>query len=189
MPAVDSTPASLLEELRTPQRAAHAWPRFVALYTPLLAHWAGRLGVGAADVPDFLQDVFVLLVKHLPGFRYDPSRRFRAWLWTLVRNRSAERQRSPADPLPIDGLEQIGGMDPAEAVADTEYRQFIAARALELMRVEFHDTTWRACWAVVADGRAVTEVAAELGMSANAVHVARSRVLRRLREALAGLLD
>ena len=38
-------------------------------------------------------------------------------------------------------------------------------------------------------GRPVEEVAAELGLTPNAVYVARSRVLKRLRRELAGLLD
>src|SRR5207244_1458370 len=59
---MDQTSASLLDQLRGPDRSA-AWPRFVRLYTPLLARWAGRLGVPPADQPDLLQDVFLLLLR------------------------------------------------------------------------------------------------------------------------------
>ena len=89
----------------------------------------------------------MLLVRHLPGFRYDPSRRFRAWLWTLVRNRWAGCRRGPAGPSPLGDLDRGGGPDPADAVADAEYGRYVTARALALMRDDFHETTWRACWA------------------------------------------
>jgi hypothetical protein len=53
---MDSTSPTLLDQLRGPDRAA-AWRRFVALYTPLLARWAGRARVPDADRPDLVQDV------------------------------------------------------------------------------------------------------------------------------------
>ena len=62
-------------------------------------------------------------------------------------------------------------------------------RAMELMKSEFETTTWRAFWECVAEGRPPDEVAAELGVSVNAVYVAKSRVLARLRQELDGLVD
>jgi RNA polymerase sigma-70 factor (ECF subfamily) len=62
-------------------------------------------------------------------------------------------------------------------------------RALRLMRADFEETTWKACWEYVVNGRAAAEVAADLGVSVNAVHLAKARVLRRLRQELAGLLE
>jgi RNA polymerase sigma-70 factor (ECF subfamily) len=41
----------------------------------------------------------------------------------------------------------------------------------------------------VVEGKSGAEAAAELGLSVDAVYVARSRVLRRLRQELEGLLD
>jgi len=62
-------------------------------------------------------------------------------------------------------------------------------RALELMRADFQPVTWQACWEFVVRDRPAAEVAAELGITINTVYLAKSRVLRRLREELAGLLD
>jgi len=77
-----TTPASLLQLLRQPGEQA-AWERFVQIYTPLLCHWAHRLGLHGADADDLVQDVFTVLVDRLPLFRYDPKNRFRGWLWTM----------------------------------------------------------------------------------------------------------
>src|SRR5205814_1151650 len=78
-PLMDPTSASLLDQLRGPERTA-AWPRFVRLYTPLLLRWGQRLGVPESDRPDLLQDVFLVLLRTLPAFAYDRGRGFRAWL-------------------------------------------------------------------------------------------------------------
>src|SRR5439155_714941 len=62
-------------------------------------------------------------------------------------------------------------------------------RALRIMQAEFQPATWKACWECVVAGRPPEAVAAELGISVNAVYLAKSRVLRRLHEELRGLLD
>ena len=72
---------------------------------------------------------------------------------------------------------------------ETEYRHYLADRALQLAKREFAPGTWRAFWGVVVEGRPAGDVAAEVGVTVNAVYLARGRVLRRLREALDGLMD
>ena len=57
-------------------------------------------------------------------------------------------------------------------------------RALALIRGEFEERTWGAFWRTAVEGRAAKDVGAELGLSAGAVRVAKSRVLHRLREEL-----
>ena len=62
-------------------------------------------------------------------------------------------------------------------------------RALELMQADFQPTTWKACWEYAVQGRPAEEVARELDTTVAVVYAAKSRVLRRLRQELAGLLD
>jgi RNA polymerase sigma-70 factor (ECF subfamily) len=57
------------------------------------------------------------------------------------------------------------------------------------MQTDYEPATWQACWQTVVEGRAVAEVARELGITTNAVYLARSRVLSHLRRDLDGLLD
>jgi RNA polymerase sigma-70 factor (ECF subfamily) len=185
------TPVSLLERLRQPGEQA-AWDRFVQLYTPLLLHWANRLGLHDQAARDLVQDVFTVLVEKLPEFRYDPHKRFRAWLWTVTANKCRERRRRPALPVTQaeEGqLEELPGPDTTEAVSEAEYRRYLMQRALQLMQTEFQPTTWQAFWECVVADRPAAEVAAALGLSIDAVYTAKSRVLRRLRQELAGLLD
>jgi RNA polymerase sigma-70 factor (ECF subfamily) len=60
---------------------------------------------------------------------------------------------------------------------------------LEIMQADFEPATWRACWEFVVEGRPAAEVARELGLSVNAVYLAKGRVLRRLRAELEGMLE
>jgi RNA polymerase sigma-70 factor (ECF subfamily) len=57
------------------------------------------------------------------------------------------------------------------------------------VRGEFTATTWEAFRGVALEGRPAAAVGARLGLTANAVLIAKSRVLRRLREEGRGLLD
>ena len=68
--------------------------------------------------------------------------------------------------------------DDADLFVESEYRSVIVNRALDLLKFEFMESTWQACW-----------LAEQLNMPINAVYLAKSRVLARLRQELEGLLD
>jgi RNA polymerase sigma-70 factor (ECF subfamily) len=72
---------------------------------------------------------------------------------------------------------------------EAEYRRYLLERALQLIQSEFQTGTWEAFRACVVLGKSPAEVAAELGITVNAVYLAKCRVLRRLRQDLEGLLD
>jgi RNA polymerase sigma-70 factor (ECF subfamily) len=184
------TPVSLLERLRQPFDSG-AWARFVALYTPLIFSWGRGVGLQDQDAEDLVQDVFVTLVKVLPTFSYDRQHSFRRWLRTVTLNRWRDGRKSQAHrPAAAGGaLPEVAGADALEALWEAEYQQHLVSRALRLMQADFDETTWRACWEVVVAGRSAAEVAAEFGLTVGAVHARKFRVLDRLREELAGMLE
>ena len=61
-------------------------------------------------------------------------------------------------------------------------------RAVRLVRDQFEERTWQAFWRVVIEDHSPTEVAADMGITANAVRQAKSRVLRRLKEEMGELI-
>jgi RNA polymerase sigma-70 factor (ECF subfamily) len=188
MPSSIDTPASLIERLRRPGDE-QAWRRFVRLYTPLLFHWANRAGVAQSEAGDLVQDVLLTLVQKLPTFQYDPSKSFRGWLRTVTLNKWRERCRRAS--LPTAGTVELADLpNPAEDdFWEVEYRQHLATQALKLMQNDFEERTWTAFWRHVVDCQPAADVAAASGMSVKAVYLAKSRVLRRLRHELAGLLE
>jgi RNA polymerase sigma-70 factor (ECF subfamily) len=184
------TPASLLDRLRQPAEP-EAWERFVALYAPLIYSWGRRAGLQDADAADLVQDVLATLVRALPSFSYDQHRSFRRWLRTVTLNKWRDRRKTrAAQPLPgDDGLEEVVSPEDPDAFWETEYRRHLVDRALQVMQADFQPATWKACWQYVVEGRPAVVVAAELGLTPGAVCAARFRVLDRLRQELAGLLD
>jgi RNA polymerase sigma-70 factor, ECF subfamily len=188
---MDTTNVSLLERLKLPMDQ-QSWSRFVDLYTPMIYSWARQVGLQASDAADLVQEVFALLVQKMPEFTYDRHKSFRAWLRTVTLNKWRDHQRRLAarpHQLTGTGLVDVADSDAEGSFSEAEYRQQLVARALELMQDEFKPTTWKACWEFVVAGRPAAEVARALGISENAVHLAKGRVLRRLRKELAGLLD
>jgi RNA polymerase sigma-70 factor (ECF subfamily) len=58
-----------------------------------------------------------------------------------------------------------------------------------LIRPEFEERTWQAFWRSAVEGHPTDLIAAELGISAVTVRVARSRVLGRIRAEAGDLID
>lgn len=185
---MDSTPASLIEQLRQRPTGAE-WARFVELYSPVLLGWTRRLGVPESERADLIQDTFVALLRALPASRYDPSRRFRNWLYAILANLWTDRlRRRAAQPLGSAELPDPAG-NAADAAEEAEYRALLLRRALAIVRPDFAETTWKAFAATALDGRTMDAAAKDLGLSINAVYLARSRVLQRLRTVLRELFD
>ncbi len=192
--AAEPTPVSLLKKLQEPAPAGSedAWRRFVKLYTPLLMLWARKVGAGEQVVPDLVQDVFLVLAREMPRFRHNPSQRFRGWLWTVFLNKWRDRLRQQAARPALAGVEHLDTVtcpDNVEALAEDEYRAYLIGRALELMRETLGPTEWRACREYLVQGRPAAAVAGELGLTVNQVYLTASRIRRRLRVELEGLLD
>jgi RNA polymerase sigma-70 factor (ECF subfamily) len=187
---MSATSLTLLDRLRRPDQG-DAWSRFARLYTPLLLRWAHRQGLHAADAEDLAQAVLLKLVRLLPAYESRDGCPFRAWLFTVCRNECRDfRTRRATCPLPgANGLAELAAPPPADDPEEQEYRRFLIHRALELVRTDFSPATWTAFSRFVLDGVPAPEVARVLGTTPNAVYLARNRVLTRLREELAGLLD
>jgi RNA polymerase sigma-70 factor, ECF subfamily len=182
------TPVTLLDKLSNPH-AEEAWHRFVDIYTPLLYHWAKRMNIPASDASDLLQDVFVLLYREVPQFQSNRRGHFHGWLHAVFKNKALEwlrkHQRQPANGSPVS----VTSVDPQDELDETEYRKYITERVLQLMKDSFPEATWRACWLSVVEDRPAEAIAKELSITVNMVYLAKSRVLRQLRQELAGLLD
>ena len=82
--------------------------------------------------------------------------------------------------------------DPASDLSrrwDREHDEFVLHRLLDLIEPDFRPATWQAFRRQVIDGASAETVAAELGLTVNAVLIAKSRVLSHLRRNAEGLVD
>jgi RNA polymerase sigma-70 factor (ECF subfamily) len=189
-----TTSLSLLERAR--RRDPQAWDRLVQLYRPLVLFWCRRGGLDGPDAEDVSQEVFAAAAAGLDRFHRDrPGDTFRGWLRGITRNqtllfyrRNHKQARAEGGPAAWDQLQAIP--DPL-ACPDAEEQAEVSQlyqRALDQLRGEFAERTWRAFCRTVLDGRPPAALTAELGMTAVAIRQAKARVLRRLKEEVGDLL-
>jgi RNA polymerase sigma-70 factor (ECF subfamily) len=177
-----------------------AWDRLVHVYAPLVYDWCHRhAGLQEADARDVGQEVFESVWRGIQGFRRDrPQDSFRAWLRVVTRNKIADFYRHRQPETVAEGgsealtrVRQVPGMelpDP-DPEMDSAETTLVYHRAVALMQSEFEEKTWQAFQAVVMNGQKPAEVARMLQMSIGAVYSAKSRILKRLREEFADLID
>ena len=193
------TSLTLLQRLRANE--PDAWQTLVHLYTPLLYHWCARAGLQGADADDVKQEVFRAVATHLDGFRRDrPGDSFRAWLRAVTRSmillHFRKSGRQPQGSGGTDAFAQLQEVadptaappDDADTDAETE-TDGLCRRALELVRVQFEERTWQMFWLTFVDKRSPVGVAAEMGATPAAVRKAKSRVLHRLKDEFADLIQ
>lgn len=188
---MQSTSVNLLRRIRD-QKSDTAWRRFVDLYAPLIFYWARQKGLSSDDASDVVQDVLTTLVLKLPEFEYDPSGHFRAWLKTITLNRVTDlfrRNRLISIQSDPEALTRITVPDGNDLFVESEYLRIVVFRASELLKSEFQEQTWQAFWLQVMEDWKPSVVSDQLQMPINAVYLAKSRILARLRLEMDGLLN
>jgi RNA polymerase sigma-70 factor (ECF subfamily) len=96
-----------------------------------------------------------------------------------------ERRRPATGELSHETAESAA----ADAEWTAEFNAQILRAALEASRGEFEPATWRAFELVWLDDRTAAEAARELDVPIGAIYVAKSRVLKRLREEVIHLAE
>lgn len=190
------TSASLLERLRTSPDEA-AWRRLDNLYRPLIRRWLLRDTSLGEEVEDVVQEIMSVLIREIPRFQRRRCGSFRRWLRTITAHRLGAFYRSRQNrPRALGGaLEDSPLMQLVDANSelgrqwDQEHDRYVLARLLELIEPLFEPTTLSAFRRVAVDGIAPAQAAEELGLSLNAVLIAKSRVLNRLRQEAKGFID
>lgn len=194
---MDATSFSLLERLQSDAQSP-AWQRLVELYDPLIRHWLRRHEVLAQDADDLAQEVLAVLVRRIGEFEHNGrTGAFRAWIRAITANclrdfYSVRRNRPLATGS--SSLQDVLAewADPQSSISrqwDDEHDRLVTRRLMEMLRSEFAPTTWKAFEGLTFKGQTAQEVATDLGVTPNAVYIARSRVLARLRQEARGLID
>jgi RNA polymerase sigma-70 factor (ECF subfamily) len=173
------------------------WRRLNDLYQPLLRAWTARAGVPSADSDDLIQEVLLVVFRKVGGFERHGKGAFRSWLRTILVHRMRDFFRSQKYRPTATGdsdfqrsLDELESPDSGLSREwDREHDEHVAASLLRRVQGDFAPATWQAFRRHVLEGAAAAQVAAELGLSLNSVLLAKSRVLKRLRHELAGLVE
>ncbi len=164
-----------------------AWSLFAEVYSPWIYGFLRRNGCQHEDAADLTQEVLGAVSGSIGKLAYDRGRgTFRGWLLTITRNkliRSRSKRRPHDDALPI-AEEMLADLaaGPIEAEWEEQEKRRLMEWACDRVRHRFKGPTWRAFHLTALEQKSPADVAAELGISVGAVYIARSRVIRALRE-------
>jgi RNA polymerase sigma-70 factor, ECF subfamily len=195
-PAVKATPVSLLRRLQAAKPDESDWQRLHDIYRPLIQQWLARVPGLGDDSADLTQDILLVVVREIPRFERQREGSFRAWLRQVAVNRlrTHRKQRRRRPPAGTDAMaafiEQLADSNGDLARQwDLEHDRHVFQKLVALARPDFGSAAWSAFQKFALEGLPAAQVAADAGMSVNAVISAKSRILKRLREEAGDLLD
>lgn len=192
----EETSSTLLRQAR--RHDPGAWDRLVQTYSRHVYRWCRQAGLQPADASNVVQEVLRAVARKLEDFRREESGdSFRGWLRRIAQNKMRDHWR--ANQRRVDAarggtdahewlMQQPNLPDPATA---THTLPLPAQNSAEVdtmiarVRGNCTDRDWLFFWRMVVDGQSAAEVAAEFGVTANAVRLVKMRVLRKVRQALA----
>lgn len=185
--AMHTTKITFLGRLSDGNEAA--WHDFDAAYKPLLRHWLRNDALSSADVEDLIQEVMLFVATHLDRFEHNTrTGAFRKWLRSvtvnLTRNYLRENRRAQAFPGSLEVLlEQLEDASSRVSVAfEQDYQRALLRQLLRRVELGFSSDTISMFRQYVLEDASVGETAAAHGVTKAAVYVAKSKVMRRLRE-------
>ena len=193
---VTRTSTTLLDGLNDP-RNDRAWRRFYTRYTPMLLSYAKRVGLSDADAQDAVAETLTTFLQKYAAGEYDRDRgRLKSWLGGIAFNK-IRKVRERRSHLSLDASASNDGGGPVEcstrddldAVFEHEWRLERLSQALEILRGESDPTTYQAFDLYAIKNWPAGKVASFLDLSKNAVYIAKTRTIRRLRQVVTELID
>lgn len=165
------------------------WREFEVVYRPLFLFWIRQKNIPSHAVDDVLQDSMISIMQGIGRYESGGRRSFRSWMRTIVQRRAADFFRS--SPPEQGGVPELlheavspEQKDPGALAAEEAAMREVHARAMELVRSQTKEQTWKMFWSSTVDGLPTAEVAQEFGVSTAAVRVARQRVKKRLKDVM-----
>lgn len=187
------THSTLLVDIRSPENS-EAWEEFVVIYRPVIYRMARRRGMQDADAQDVTQAVLVRIANSIGRYDQSTGPRFRHWLRRVARNAIFSAiTRAPQDvaaggSVALDLLnEQVDTSLETRQELEAEFEREQYLRAAALVRADVNAETWKAFELTVLQGTSCERAAELIGKSVGTIYAGRSRIMRRLREKIAGL--
>lgn len=196
MTELPETRQSLLVRLR--QNSGDAWSEFLEVYEQAIYQFSRRRGLQDADAWDVTQEVLAAVEKKVENWQADPSKgKFRGWLFRVARNiavdkviQQTRRAAASGDTRVAQLLAELpDSLEQQSTVFWIEYRRTLMNWAVEQIKPEFKETSWRSFLLTAVDGWKPEEVARELGISVGSVYAAKFRIVTRIRKLVARFDD
>jgi RNA polymerase sigma-70 factor (ECF subfamily) len=194
------TRLSLLSRLKN-HDDNEGWQDFFDTYWRLIYSFALRSGLHDAEAQEVVQETVIAVSRHMPGFKYDPSKgSFKGWLlrltsWRIAdQHRKRRREAAVMEPLDRGGGEGTPWIDripdpsnPADRVWEEEWEKNLTEAALQLLKTKVKAKQYQIFDFYVLKRWPVRKVTATLGVSVGQVYLVRHRLTSLLKKQIRAL--
>lgn len=183
------TTTQVLEDLKG-SNEAFAWNRFRDHFYPIILKFAKKLGLPQSYAEDAAQETMLTFLKAFRAGRYNKEKgRLSSWVFGVTRRVIFNfRKRLPREHIISDdtaGTPFWNMIEDEKAIKHTwesEWQKHVLEKCLLKAYSEFNGKVFEAFKLYALELKPVEEVCQALDMSSNAVYIAKSRVLSRLRQ-------
>lgn len=194
---METTSLSLLDRAKSDDQT-ESWNQLVSIYQPVLKNWLKTYSMQDADADDLVQETLAAAFKDLGKFEHNGQvGAFRKWLKTILVYRLKYFWRSRKYRPTIAGgtdfnqhLQELEDPEsPISKMWNQEHDRVVLQQVWKIVSARFNVQTKNAFEQYVKQGKPAKDVAQSLGMTVNAVMIAKSRVLKAMRQECQGLVD
>jgi len=165
----------------------------------LLFRWCRQARLQEADAADVIQEVYSAVASGIEDYHHhQEGDTFRGWLrritqhkicdWARTGRREARGAGGSAAQEILLEVADHHLPDPDE-VSERQDQLLVWRRAVDCILADYQEATRIAFLRVVVEGDHPADVAEDLGMTRNAVYLLKGRILKRIRQEFAGLVD
>ena len=183
------TTTQILDDLKFSDNSA-AWKTFTDHFYPVILGFAKNMGLSSTDAEDATQETIIQFLRLYRDNRFQREKgHLSHWIFGVARNviRDFIKKRPKEYSVP-DGSTRTsfwGAVPDDKAILhtwETQWQREILSRCLSRARSEVDEKTYRAFEMYAVAQQPIKVVCEELGMTANAVYIAKNRVLTKMRE-------
>jgi RNA polymerase sigma-70 factor (ECF subfamily) len=188
--SISVTSTHLLDGLKSPENRS-VWQQFTDRYRPMVFKFGRKVGLRPENAEDAAQETLLAFCRAYQEGRYDRERgRLRSWLFGIARRQikhALGEQFGPAvqiadQPDRTGFFEGLPAEDRWEGLWEGEWRQAVLRQCLEEVRQRLAPKTVEAFELFAWKEWPAKRVAAHLGMTENAVYLAKFKVLKRIQD-------
>ena len=175
-----------------------AWNQFDTLYRPVIYRYARSRGLQHSDAESLVADVMSRVFRAASRWSGQPGddddarpQRFRAWLRRIADNallnlvtRQLSRRGTGGTSAQVSLAQRVRPDQASKLEWDRQHQQHLFLSAASRVQSEVDDEHWRIFWQTHVDGVSIQHAARQSGRSIGSVYAIRSRIVRRLRDAV-----
>lgn len=167
-----------------------AWTSLRDHFYPVIFNFAKTLGLSETDAEDAAQETMLAFLKAFRDGKYNREKgHLSHWLFGVAKRTILDfRKRLPREHFVADNTtgtsfwDMIADENGIRHTWDTEWRYMVLERCLQQARRELDQKVFKAFELYALLQKPIEEVCQTLAMSRNAVYIAKSRVLSKLRQ-------